>query len=337
MAKPVHNGYFVASQEFLSVAQLLCFIAWGVYCTLAWAPHEETFVIQALFLFSPLVLVPRLLAVLRAISNGVGRKILTTVQVLYLPSVLLLAVAYLRDPHPLAAAMAVPWGATTLLLAAWGVSAIIRSRNWRRPDRWCIGAGAVYGLVGGGWALFDRLGYAPLGFDPLIVLLTAMHFHHVGLVVPAVAGLAAERFARPAGYIAGLGVVLGVPLVAGGITVTHTTGNPILEAAAVTVMTGGLLGLAYVLFALVGDVRVPSFSRFTFMIASLACATGAILALLYGLRAYVVIPSLTVATMAKTHGLVNAFLFELPAVAGWMRWLGQDGATTAHEDVEQFL
>lgn len=337
MNKPEHGGYLVTSQEFPAIARLLGSLTWLVYCTVTWAPHNERFLVASLLLFSPLVLVPYLLEILRALSDPFGLRLVLAIQVLHLPAALLLCVAYLGDAGLTSAALAAPWAVLTILVALWGVAFLIRDKNWQRPDCLSIGAGTLFASVGGGWTLFDRLGHAPLGFDPLIVLLTAMHFHHVGLVVPVASGLVARLVARPIASAAALTVVAGVPLVAAGITVTHLTGNLLLEAFAVCVIVIGLFGLAYCLFVVGADSRLAGRKRLAFYGSSVACATGAVLALLFGLRGYLSAVPLTIATMAKTHGVINAFLFEWPLLTALAPRHGSEHtAPTSEQSPQQF-
>ena len=47
----------------------------------------------------------------------------------------------------------------------------------------------LYLPIGAGWLVLYRLGVRPLGFADVIVLLTGVHFHYTGFVLPIVAGM----------------------------------------------------------------------------------------------------------------------------------------------------
>ncbi len=313
------KGYFLASREFLNVAELIGYLGWITFCTLRWNPEEDEFFIAALLLVPPLLLVPRLLCIARVLGQEQFPLSLLTrvIQVLSLPAALSLAVAYLRDNHSFGLVLALPWALLTVLLALWGLVWLLGQRNWARLANWGVAAGFGYVVVGAVWILCNRGGISPMEFDPILVFLAAVHFSHSGFILPVIAGLAAGHVGGWFSAAIVLAVVVGVPAVATGIVVTHLTGNLTLEALAAVLLVLGAIGVAYLHLALFGAPHLPAAVRWLFLLASVAGGAAAVLALLYALRGYVTLPWLSVGTMTKTHGVLNALFFELPALLGW--------------------
>ncbi len=108
------------------------------------------------------------------------------------PAAAALGVATLLAPGPAAALLAAPWLAIS---AAVGVAALVSlvrsSHRGGRVRRLAVAVSLGFLAFGAVNAGSFVLGFAPLGFAPVIVLLTAVHFHaagFVGLPGAAVAG-----------------------------------------------------------------------------------------------------------------------------------------------------
>ena len=98
---------------------------------------------------------------------------------------------------------------------------VLRLARWwtAAPGRTVPMAGLIFLAVGGAWTVASRFGLRPLDFKDIIVLLTGVHFHYAGFVLPLLTGWAGRRLRTTALRVAAVGVVVGVPLVAPGITV----------------------------------------------------------------------------------------------------------------------
>lgn len=297
--------------------------------------------IPALLLLVPLVLVPLGLSVLDraepsgpAAGPGGGRsapgrssarsaRLLRVAGRLQLPAAGLLAVAFLLRQGPLAAALALLWLAVAGLLALTGLLRIgdrIRRRGVRPLAPFVEDAGLVYLAVGAAWAVADRLGFRPLDFPAVIVVLTAVHFHYAGFVLPVVTGLAARRLGGPVAALAGIGVIAAVPLVAVGITATQLGLGPGIEALAAWVMAAAGVLVAGLHLRLAVGSDAPGTARLLWGVAALSLLGSMVLAALYGARFHLpAVRGLDIAWMQALHGAANAVGFGLCGLLGWAR------------------
>lgn len=284
---------------------------------------------EGLLLFAALVLVPLALGLFRDDEEaGPQRRGFDWLDRVQLPAALLLWGAAWLAPGPVAAMLAVPWVAFTGGMAAIGFSRARRGGLRRELDGLCRDAALMFAVIGGAWTLAARAGFRPLGFDPAIVALTAVHFHFAGLLLPLVAGLVQrELFFWRLASRAAVGVVLGVPAVALGITVTQLGGGPSVEAGAGggLALAGLAVGVLQVRIALEAKESVAT--RVLLAIAGASLFIGMVLAGLYALRAFVApFPWLGIPQMRMLHGSVNAIGFGLCGVLGWRRMRRQRAA-----------
>ncbi|MEO6244024.1 MAG: YndJ family transporter, partial [Opitutaceae bacterium] len=210
----------------------------------------------ALLLFAALVLVPLALELFAEPGEtGAPARLLGRATQAQLPAAFALAVSCWLAPGWLAAAFALPWAALLTMLAVVGGLRVGRDK-WRRPlDGLCADAALLYGAIGGAWVLADRAGWQPLRFHPEIVTLTAVHFHYAGLLLPLLAGrVQRELFFWRTASQAAVGVVLGVPAVALGITFTQLGWGSSLETAfgCGLALAGMIVGVLHVRLAVDG-------------------------------------------------------------------------------------
>ena len=285
---------------------------------------------HALFLFAALVLVPLALELLADEDEAPPAdrwfKVGSMVQ---LPAALLLGLACWLPPGIAAAAAALPWVLLTFLFAAIGFTRLRRVGIAREMDRLCADVALGFSAIGGVWLLADRAGYSPLGFSPAIVSLTAVHFHYAGLVLPLVAGLVQREvfFLRLASRAA-VGVILGVPAVAAGLTATQLGWGPSLERAAGCglALAGMAVAILQVRIALEGRFSRPS--RILLGIGGTALFIGMVFSAVYALRGtFAGSAWLDVPQMRLIHGTITAVGFALCSVLGWRRLRQERGAT----------
>lgn len=163
-----------------------------------------------MLLLAPLALLPIGLH-LAAIASAVAlpNRIWRVVTAVQLPAALFLGFAYLLPQGVPSASLSLPWLITTGLIAWCGLHRLWK-RGLRPLDEVCLDFGLIFVVVGGAWVVSDRLGFRLLDFETVIVLLTAIHFHYAGFILPIVTGLAARQIGGLPAKLAGVGVISGV-------------------------------------------------------------------------------------------------------------------------------
>ena len=228
----------------------------------------------------------------------------------------LLAYALLRPQGRTAALLAAPYlGLRPLVVAAWGLLRAWQHRRGPLGDL-SIDAGLIYLAIGGLWAVLDRAGLQPLGFDPAIVQLTAVHFHYAGFTLLLLTGLAAKAGDRLS-QVNCIAVVAAVPLVAVGITTTQLGFGPAIECMAAWFMAIGGLLTAVQYFRMASQRRWPAVMRCCWSVVATSLVFSMWLAALYGSRPYVPIPWLDIPWMRALHGIANCVGVGLVGVLGW--------------------
>lgn len=296
--------------------------AWVVFVFLRAPDPQAGAWAHALLLFAALVLVALALELLaEAGETGAAARLLRLAGALQLPAALALVAACAIEPGAVAAGAALPWVAFTGMLASIGFLRVKREKLRRSLDGLCADAALVFAAVGGAWVLADRAGWQPLNFRAEIVTLTAVHFHLAGLLLPLLAGLVQrELFFWRAASRAAVGVVLGVPAVAVGITATQLGWGASLETAAGVGLALAGMAVAVLHVRLAVDGRQPLATRVLLGIAGVSLFFGMVLAALYALRASAfALPWLGIPQMRLLHGTINAIGFGLCGLLAWRR------------------
>ncbi|MEM9821313.1 MAG: YndJ family transporter [Bacteroidota bacterium] len=286
----------------------LGFVVWLVLLAFHWpfTPFQLTYV-ELLILAAPLWLIPFIWQV----ENGLGKKYLK----LALFSAIALTISFLLPRGQWAATLTLPWLLLISYLAiqAFGIYLSAKTIDWAKR---CQLAAFAYLPVGAFWALCDRLDFQPLGFDPTIVLLTVAHFHYAGFILPWLCKCLLEFFPSRWAVLFSLGVVLGIPLVALGITTSHFHCPTYWESVFASIMAISAAGIGFLHLCLGWQHRQHRWA-FYWILAGLALSVGMTLALLYGWRYYWPIPMINIPFMYALHGSLNALGFAIPASLGW--------------------
>jgi hypothetical protein len=286
----------------------------GTVLWIAWQWWAEPFPPAALFALSPLVLFPLLL---RPLIEHEPSPLLRGLVWAQLPCALLLPVAVQMQPGAVATIAVLPWLGWTLLLAveaARRLVALVRVEGVRalvRSAELAVIAGLGFPVIGSGWLVLDRLNVQPFDFSPLIVLLTAVHFHHAGFTLPLAAGYLARVHPRePALRVAALTIVAGVPLVAIGIT-----WSPAIELIGAWLTAGAAIVVAIAM--LLRTRVVPLVPALLFAISGASLLAGMVFAASYALSEWQGVPWPDIMAMVDLHGAVNALGFGLLGAWAW--------------------
>ena len=215
-----------------------------------------------------------------------------------------LLLAYLQVPGIVAALFALPWLLVSLWLFDRALQKLLLS-PLALVDKVQFAA-FLYFPIGPLAAFSDRLDWAPLGFSPIIILLTAAHFHYAGFLLPWILGnLLGRKMPSYWQRVVAWAVLLGIPAVAVGITSAQFGIDPWLETLAATLMALGGLGVAFWHARLALESGQALNQRLASLGLFLCLGTGMILALLYGWRNYFPLSFLSIPWMYEVHGTVN--------------------------------
>ncbi len=267
-------------------------------------------VVVPLFLVAPLFLVPfglRLLAVATP-----GSEPPRVVRWAVLPAALLLTLSFSIEPGVPAAVLSLPWfGMTAVVALAAGLRLVNDPTRFRLRVRHATDAAVAFLAIGATFATTDRLGLRPFDFSSQIILLTAVHFHFAGFVLPLAGALAYRR--RPSRWLElALGaVVVGIPITALGFL-----GIPYANwiGAMLTAIGGFGIGAATVLVA---RTLQPGAAVVLAVIAGGSLLLSMPLAIVYVTGTLVGSAWLDVDVMARIHGGLNAVGFAVPIVTAW--------------------
>lgn len=215
-----------------------------------------------------------------------------------------------------AAMLACGW---LLMTIGYAAVALWQARPFRelRLAQVCLLAARVFPVIGAAWLVAHRAGWAPWGFNPLIVLLTAAHFHHAGFTLPLIAGLNAQADPCRWNVRSCYAILAGVPLVAVGITGTHFGIAPWIEPVGVVVLVAGALGVATAQLRHGLDESLSGWLRLGFVISGASLFLAMLMALGFGLRLLNPAWALPMPQMWAIHGSLNAFGFGLCGVLSW--------------------
>lgn len=228
------------------------------------------------------------------------------------PAAAAAAGATLVAPGPVALALALPWGAVTAVLTLVALVAVVRDPGRLRPDRrLAVAISLGFLAFGAANATSFAAGFAPLGFAPTIVLLTAVHFHAAGFVLMTAGVLAADRGPRRSAGGGVAAVAIGSVITAAGFV--GVAGAAVLGAVVVAV--GGLLiGWATVG---AGPALHGRWSRRLTTLAGVALFVSMPLAIAWATGTALGLPPFDLDLMIRTHGTINALGVAVPVMAGW--------------------
>lgn len=271
--------------------------------------------IERALILAPLVLVPLGMGLVTTPPfAGIAGRLYRAAVILQPIGAVLVLVSVLLPTHTTAAALtAMGWVPVTGLLAA---TALARGANrglWPLSET-VIDAGFAYTTVGAVALVLYQLELF-FWFAPVIIFLTAIHFHYAGFALPVLTGLAGRCLEDEPPLFRSLAsiVLVGPAIIAVGISFSET-----IELIAVTVftLTVAVLG-GYIVVRI-----VPSRPRRQgVLLAASALTLPLSMVLALGFVVGTVLGQnplgLTIPRMVSLHGTLNAFGFALLGLLGW--------------------
>lgn len=222
---------------------------------------------------------------------------------------------------PTAAVLAAPWLLVTGLL---GLAALVRTvdRGGFIIPETAIDAGLAYVSVGTVALLLYHLDIT-LWFASTIILLTAVHFHYAGFVLPIVTGLTGRSGQLDARLWRSL---VGVILVGPAIIAVGISFSPLVEVVAVGGFTVAVALFGWYVLLRIAPTR-PRLQAVLLGASAVALPVSMALALGYGVATVSDLDlGLDIATMVALHGSLNAFGFALLGLVGWRVAVPQRGS-----------
>jgi YndJ-like protein len=301
--------------RWLRNSALLGSLLWASLAAAAGWGHAPLGIIELLFLFAPLVVVPLGLALAQAVVPPRFPAPEAAVQLAQPLAAIFAVTSFWLSPGKSAALLAAPWAILCLWISLVGLLTLFGTD--RSPTAIAVNIGRMDLAVAAAWLLASRSGMRPLGFQEPIILLTAIHFHFTGFATAILAGTL-SAFTQRRNQCSQLlrlitVVVVFVPfLIAAGFVF-----SPTLKVAAVFALSISIASLAAFQFRCAAVLRNRS-ARGFLRTSSAAVVIGMVLAGMYALGDYRQRDWLLIPLMASTHGLLNGLGFVMFGLLGWL-------------------
>ena len=301
--------------RYAAIVSLFGAAVWATVATLAGLHRVRLGIIELLFLFAPLVIVPLALELAHALEFPTQTPFSGVLRVFQSFAVVAVCVSLWIPPGRNAAILSSFWLLLCVLLAFSRPISTPRTRYSLLS--FVRDIAHVDLILGAFWFVVSRAGWRPIGFQEPIILLTAIHFHYSGFAtaVIAAATLSTARPRTSGGTSLRMLVLLAVFLpfaVAAGFVFSL-----LLRLVAAMALTIVISALAGVLFWCASKFRNAVARMY---LRSAACAAWAAFTLagLYAIGDYFRKGWLTVPAMANSHGVLNALGFVLLGLLGWL-------------------
>ena len=271
--------------------------------------------IERALALAPLVLVPlglRLVAV--PAFDGVAHRCYVAAVVAQPIGAVCVVASLLVSVSGTAAGLAAVWLGVALLVAAVGLGRTVDRGGVVPISETAIDVGLAYTTVGAAALVFFHLGIY-FWFDPLIILLTAVHFHYAGFVLPVMTGLTGRAIGLPG---RGFRVLAGVVLLGPAIIAVGISFSPLIEFVAVGVFTATVTVFGGYVVLRVAPTR-RRLQAGCLVGSALALPVSMVLAIGYAVFQFTGLDpfGLTISRMVTLHGSLNAFGFGLLGLLGW--------------------
>ena len=161
----------------------------------------------------------------------------------------------------------------------------------------------IYLMVAVTWMVCWKSGYSPFGFPLGITMLTAVHFHFAGFLLPELAIRLHQEKPGTLTKLLTLGILCGMPLVAAGMVWSRT-----IEFGGVLLVIVCTVSIAILQFTGSLSAARPA-EKMMFGLAAFCATAASGLAIVYGWSEYQGIVRLQIPQMVRWHGMLNAFGF----------------------------
>ena len=230
---------------------------------------------------------------------------------------LLFIISLLLDVGTPSGAVSLIWAANSILIFLIGIQKIFL-RGFYIHEETFIDVGLIYLPVGAIWFSASRWGIDLLGFSPLLVTLTAIHFHIAGLGASMMTGQLGRIIKQksPTAYLTAGSIISLTPiLVAVGIN-----SSPLVEVAMASLLAIGVVILAvlsirvfiYEIFN--NSSRIKKFLFATLSVSQSISLFTMTLTCVFAYGEYREAGMVSLSQMLHYHGFLNYFGFVAPSL-----------------------
>ncbi|WP_069839394.1 YndJ family protein [Bacillus sp. F56] len=202
------------------------------------------------------------------------------------------------------------WWMYTVFIALYAILRLWETKI-HRIEETSVLFGLIY-LAGGGFWFFAYAAYLQImQFAPLIILLTAVHFHYSAFLIPIFNGLLGRTIRKHRmlyNWITWV-ILLSPLLIALGITYSKT-----LDVIAVSIYMAAIYLHAFFVFTAAFRTKTGAF---LIRLSSAVLMITIAFSMIYSFGVFQQEVTLTINQMIWIHGFVNAFGVILPALIGW--------------------
>jgi YndJ-like protein len=273
--------------------------------------------IDLLFLLAPLVIAPLGLALI-AFDEGLPQVLLSAAIRVQPAGAVLAVVAFLLPIGLPAAILAAAWLLVCAIAALGALAYLVQGRSLQ-PVRLATAAAVGFMAFGAIWLVLSRAGIAPIGLSPIIVEMTAVHFHFTGFAATLMAALLLARLRDDRGVAQRVAMAASLLLVAGSPVLAMGWATPVhvLQVAGAILVAAGVVATAAVFFFKSASLVHSTPARILLRLSALAPLLPMVLAVEYSAGHVFGFPTLDIQGMALIHGDLNALGFSLLGMVAW--------------------
>src|SRR5438132_4810392 len=273
--------------------------------------------IDLLFLLAPLVIVPLGLALIA--FDGASASRLRGAAVRIQPvGAALVTLSFLLPTGVLAAILGLGWLLVCAVAALAALADLVEGRSLH-PLRLAPAAALGFMAFGAVWLVLSRADIAPLGLSPIVVELTAVHFHFTGFAATLMAALVLTSLHHERGISRQIALGASLLMIAGSPLVAAGWGTPfhVLQVVGAFLLAAGVIATAAVVFFRSTSLVESTPARTLLRLSALAPLAPMVLAVEYSAAHIFGFPTLDIQAMALIHGDLNALGFSLLGLVGW--------------------
>jgi hypothetical protein len=292
-------------------------IVWVALVTSRLTGLTRLTLIDLLFLLAPLVIAP-LGLLLIAFDSGPASRLLAAAVRIQPVGAGLATVSFLVPIGAAAAILASTWLLVCAIAGLGALAYLVEGRSLH-PVRLTPAAALGFMAFGAIWLVLSRAGIAPLRLSPIVVELTAVHFHFAGFAATLMAALVLTKLRRERGTSRRIALAATLLMIAGSPVVAAGWATPlrVLQLAGAILVAAGVMATAAILFFRSGSLVPSTPARIFLRVSALTPLVPMVLAVEYSAGHVFGFPTLDIHAMALVHGDLNALGFSLLGLAGW--------------------